>query len=82
MSWTVVRFGKYKGRTLPEIIVRDLDWFDWVLPELYGRLAKEAEELDRKVRAIKVPKANGRKLLVEYRYELDVGSILGRRFWL
>jgi hypothetical protein len=80
MSWTVVRFGKYNGRTLPEIMVRDLDWFSWVLPELYGRLAEEAEELDRKMRAIKVPKATGKKLLVEYRYELDIGSILGRRF--
>ena len=38
MSWSVVPFGRYSGKTLPEIIVRDLDWFFWVLPKLYGRL--------------------------------------------
>jgi hypothetical protein len=27
MSWSVVPFGKYAGKTLPEIIVLDLDWF-------------------------------------------------------
>ena len=38
-------FGKYQGKTLPEIMVRDLDWFFWVVPKLYGKLADEAEEL-------------------------------------
>jgi uncharacterized protein (DUF3820 family) len=27
MSWSTVPFGKYKGKTFPEIIARDLDWF-------------------------------------------------------
>jgi hypothetical protein len=43
------------GKTLPEIIVRDLDWFFWVLPKLYGRLGTEARDLARKARAIKIP---------------------------
>jgi hypothetical protein len=38
-------FGKYKGKTFPEIIVRDPDWFFWVLPKLYGKLREEAQEL-------------------------------------
>jgi hypothetical protein len=42
MSWSVVPFGRYRGKTLPEIIVRDLDWFFWMLPKLYGRLGTEA----------------------------------------
>jgi len=54
--------------------VRDLDWLFWALPKLYGRLAYEAQELVRKVRAIKVPKSDKGKLEVEYRYEM------GRRF--
>ena len=33
MHWSAVPFGKYKGKTFPEIIVRDPDWFFWVLPE-------------------------------------------------
>ena len=80
MSWTVVRFGKYEGKTLPQIIMKDPDWFFWMLPKFNGKLAKEAEDLARKARAIKIPKGKGKKLRVEYRYELDTGSILGRRF--
>jgi hypothetical protein len=45
MHWTAVPFGRYKDKTLPAILVRDLDWFFWVLPKLYGRLADEAEDL-------------------------------------
>jgi hypothetical protein len=71
MFWTVVRFGKYRGKTLPEIIALDLDWFSWALPKLYGKLAEEAEEIDRKARAIKIPKGKGKKILVEYQYDID-----------
>ena len=61
MHWSVVPFGKYKGKTLPEIIVLDLDWFFWVLPKLYGKLAEEARELARKAHAIKIPR-RGRRI--------------------
>ena len=73
-------FGRYKGKTLPEIIVRDLDWFFWMLPKLYGKLEAEADDLARKVRAIKIPKRYGKNLEVEYQYEFSNGSELGRRF--
>jgi hypothetical protein len=81
MSWSVVPFGRYTGKTLPEIVVLDLDWFFWVLPKLYGRLGAEARDLARKARAIKIPKEHRRKCEVEYRYEFDSGSELGRRFY-
>jgi hypothetical protein len=71
MHWSAVPFGRYKSKTLPEIIVRDLDWFFWALPKLYGRLADEAHDLARKVRAIKVPKSEKGRLEVEYRFEMD-----------
>jgi hypothetical protein len=80
MFWTVVPFGKYESRTLPEIIMLDPDWFFWMLPKFNGKLAKEAVEVARKARAIKIPKEKGKKLLVEYRYELDTESMMGRRF--
>ena len=80
MSWSVVQFGKYAGKTLPEIIVRDLDWFLWMVPRLYGRLETEARDLARKLRAIKIPKRYRRKFEVEYRYEFDSGSVSGSRF--
>ena len=69
MFWSTVPFGKYAGKTLPEILVLDPDWFFWVAPRLYGKLADEAQDLARKARAIKIPKSNPGKWEVEYRYE-------------
>ena len=71
MHWSVVPFGKYKGKTFPEIIVRDPDWFFWALPKLYGKLAHEAQELARRARAIKPPRRGQRRLEVEYQIDRD-----------
>ncbi len=71
MSWSVVPFGKYAGCSLPEIIVRDLDWFFWAVPKLYGRLGDEAQVLARKVQTIKIPKSHAEWWQVEYRYDCD-----------
>ena len=71
MRWSVVPFGRYAGKTLPEIIVRDLDWFFWVLPKLYGRIAEEAQELARRARAIKIPQRGCKRLEVEYQFDMD-----------
>ena len=71
MRWSTVPFGKYKGKTLPEIIVRDADWFFWVLPNLYGTLAEEAQEQARRARAIKTPRRGRRRLEVEYEFDMD-----------
>jgi hypothetical protein len=70
MHWTPMPFGKYQGKTLPEIIVRDLDWFFWVVPKLYGRIADEAQDLAQRARAIKIPNQSRNNLEVEYRYEM------------
>jgi hypothetical protein len=48
--------------------------------KLYGRLGTAARDLARKARAIKIPKRPRRKFEVEYRYEFDSGSGLGRSF--
>ena len=71
MRWSTVPFGKYKGKTFPEIIVRDPDWFFWVLPKLYDKLAEEAQELARRARAIKTPRRGRRRLEVEYEFDMD-----------
>jgi hypothetical protein len=66
-----VPFGKYAGKTLPEIIVLDLDWFFWILPKLYGKLGRETCDLARKASAIKIPKRHRQKLEVEYQFDVD-----------
>jgi hypothetical protein len=72
MYWSAMPFGKYKGKTLPKIILIDLDWFYWALPNLYGKIAEEAQDLARKARAIRIPSPNQKKLEVEYRYDLPL----------
>ena len=69
MTWSTITFGKHEGKTLPEIILIDLDWFYWALPKLYGKIGDEAQDLARKARAIKIPGPRRKKLNVEYRYE-------------
>ena len=69
MTWTAISFGKHRGRTLPQIILGDPDWFFWVLPGLYGRLKIEADDLARKASRISIPRRNPRKWRVEFRFE-------------
>ena len=73
MHWSTVPFGKYEGKTLPEIIVRDLDWFFWMLPKLYGKLAEEAQELARKHAPSKFQRGTGEN----WRSNIDLTSTTG-----
>jgi len=66
MNWSTVPFGKYEGKTLPQILLLDPDWFYYMLPKFYGRLAVEAQDLARKAMAIKIPGDEAHKKLVEY----------------
>jgi len=65
MIWTTVPFGKHQGKTLPQIVIDDPDWFFWILPEVYGPLKFEADEACK----IKIPRKNPRKWCVEFRFE-------------
>lgn len=68
MVWSIVNFGKSKGKSLPQIILHDPDWFFHAYENGYfkGALAREAQELYRRARSIKVPQINGHEMLVEY----------------
>jgi hypothetical protein len=69
MKWTIVTFGRHQGKSLPQILVCDPDWFFWMLPKLYGSLGDEAQDLARKATAIKIPGPNAERQVVEYRHE-------------
>jgi hypothetical protein len=81
MRWTTLNFGKHAGKTLPEIILSDADWFFWAVNKraFKGRLANEAEELVQKARAIKIPKSDHKRWQVEYSYD-DTGGFCGFQF--
>jgi hypothetical protein len=46
MRWTTLNFGRHAGRSLPEIVVSDADWFFWAfkVDVFKDRLAAEAED--------------------------------------
>ena len=80
MNWTVINFGKHKGKSLPQIIFRDADWFFHAYENEYfkGIQAREARELYRRARSIRVPLRNGQKMLVEYFIHHDGKSRSGK----
>lgn len=70
MSYSRIEFGKYAGKTLPQIIFHDPDWFFWAIDERvfdkYGSLAEEAQTLYGKARNIKIPDIEGKPRVAEY----------------
>jgi hypothetical protein len=71
MSWTTLNFGKHRGKTLPQVVLSDPNWFFWAVDVMYGPLAIEAETLNRRARNIKIPKQNPKRWAVEYRRDRD-----------
>jgi len=70
MQWSKVHFGKHKGKTLPQIIFSDPDWFFWAIDEdafdNKGRLSQEARDLFHKATHIKIPNNSDGNLAIEY----------------
>lgn len=68
--WSVVNFGKFrnKGLTLPQIIVKDPDWFFWAVDEsaFKGAQAAEAKTLARRASSIKLPPAQAATDCIQY----------------
>lgn len=70
--WNEVSIGKWKGKgkTLPQILVSDPDWFFWAIENdvfaKYKRLATQAEMLNRRARSIKIPAKHAPNDTVQY----------------
>ena len=66
--WSLLKVGKYAGRSLPQILFSDPDYFFWAVEKkvFQGRLATEAAELAWKARHIKIPKPDPENWCVEY----------------
>src|SRR5271155_4238897 len=68
--WSIIKFGKHKGKSLPEVILHDPDWFFWAVEARYlnnypGLLA-EARDLYYKACNIKIPKQNPHEWRIRY----------------
>lgn len=70
MEWTELWFGKHKGKTLPQIIFIDPDWFFYMMEQKAfqnkGILREEAEEIYNKARNIRISSKDGEDLVAEY----------------
>jgi hypothetical protein len=42
-----------------------------MVPKLYGKLGRQAQDLARRIQAIKIPRSAAHKFAVEYRYDCD-----------
>ncbi len=68
VNWTIVTFGKYKGNTLPQIVIKDPDWFFFAFEKQFfkGDLKSEAELINDRARRIRIPHEGSTKLVAEY----------------
>lgn len=68
--WSTVNFGKFAGKklTLPQILVKDPDWFFWAVEQgaFKGAQAAEAKTLARRASAIKLPATRAATGCVQY----------------
>ena len=70
MHWTKIDFGKYEGKTLPEVIFSDPDYFVWGFDNgIFSKnseLEKNAEFLYERIRSIKIPDNLNGNVVSEY----------------
>jgi hypothetical protein len=70
MSWTPLTFGKYAGKTLPQILFSDPPWFFCAMRqgafENQGALSREAREIFIKARRIRIRQNKGHAMQAEY----------------
>ena len=68
--WSALDFGRHEGKTLPQVLFSDPDWFFWAYEsDAFNRvssLKKEAEEIHAKSTAIQVPQRGAEKMVAEY----------------
>ena len=71
MEWSILTFGKHKGKTFPRVVLEDPDWFfiAYERGEFTRRkLLSEANEMVKKATSIKVPEEAGEKRVAEYSF--------------
>ena len=70
MNWNTLGFGKYEGKSLPQVLFTNPDWFFWAMEEeVFNRhplLQQQAKHLVKKATHIKVPQQGPVRLVVEH----------------
>jgi len=81
-QWTLVSFGKYEGLTLPQILLRDPDYFFHAMERSYFRgrrqLVAEAAELHERATSIRIPgSSDANPLQIEHMIHRPTGKYQG-----
>ena len=73
MTWATLDIGKYAGKTLPQVLFTDPDWFFWGFEQKIFQwfLAFDAALLNRRARSIRIPDPEGLGLVAEYAVECN-----------
>lgn len=81
MAWTKLDFSpKHRGKTLPQIILTDPDWFFWsVVNDVWVnkpyQLQKESKIIGLKATCIRIPNNEENNLVVQYNLHTDLTPI-------
>jgi hypothetical protein len=74
-TWLKLKFGRHRGKTLPQVICSDPSWFLWAIhedafeqPRGYRHL-QEASMLYRRLQGIVIPRRRPENWVVEYCYD-------------
>ena len=74
-TWSSLMLGKYKYKTLPQVIFLDPDWFFWAYKdgafENKGTLESESEEIYNKACSIRIPRQDHENYVVDYYFNLE-----------
>jgi len=74
-TWTPLDFGKHIGKTLPQVIFDDPDWFFNAYEKGYFKnrdnLRAEANEVYERATSIRIPPAETERMVVEYRFDRE-----------
>ena len=84
MPWTPLRFGKHKGKTLPQVLFTDPDYFFWAYED--GMLGKhgpelqvEAHRIHAKATSVRIPQTGIDCPHVEYLLSDTTHACIGFR---
>jgi hypothetical protein len=68
--WSIINFGRHEGKSLPQILLSDPDWFFWAMDsgvfENRPNLLPEATRLAVMAKHIKIPRPNPEKWQIRY----------------
>ena len=79
MSWSELRFGKHKGKSLPQVLFSDPDWFFWAYEKkvFHDRLKTEADRIHARATHIRIPDKGDENRVAEYAVHPNQGKFAG-----